>query len=103
MVPGNLSRGPVRRSGMRKVDEEAYREYVSMRLERLRRSAFLLCRDWDTADDLVSIAIGKLYRHWHRVQKARNVDAYVHGILTHAWLDELRRPWRREIPVEEFP
>jgi RNA polymerase sigma-70 factor (sigma-E family) len=84
-------------------DERAYREFVALRMESLRRMAFLLCRDWHTADDLVSITIGKLYRHWARVSRAENVDAYVRGVLTHAWLDERRRPWRREDPTAELP
>ena len=88
---------------MRRTDEAAYRDYVHARLERLRRSAFLLCRDWNAVDDIVAIAIGRLYRHWQRAQQAANLDAYVHGILTHVWLDERRRPWRREAPVESLP
>lgn len=88
---------------MRRADEEEYRQFVAARLEPLRRTAYLLCRDWHTADDLVSITIGKLYRHWRRVRAAENVDAYVRGVLTHAWLDERRRPWRRERSVDEVP
>ncbi|WP_327004945.1 sigma-70 family RNA polymerase sigma factor [Dactylosporangium sp. NBC_01737] len=89
---------------MKRADEIAYRDYVQARLDPLRRSAFLLCRDWDAVDDVVAVTIGKLYRHWHRAQQADNLDAYVHGILTHTWLDERRRPWRRrESPVELLP
>jgi RNA polymerase sigma-70 factor (sigma-E family) len=88
---------------MKPADEQEYREFVVARLEPLRRTAYLLCRDWHTADDLVSITIGKVYRHWRRVRAADNVDAYVRGVLTHAWLDERRRPWRREAPAAELP
>lgn len=88
---------------MKPVEEQEYREFVAARMEPLRRTAYLLCRDWHTADDLVSITIGKLYRHWRRVRAADNVDAYVRGVLTHAWLDERRRPWRREAPAAALP
>ena len=89
---------------MNRSDEQEYREFVVARLESLRRTAYLLGRDWHTADDLVSITIGKLSRHWTRVQStARSPDAYLHGILTHAWLDERRRPWRREDPTAQPP
>jgi RNA polymerase sigma-70 factor (sigma-E family) len=81
------------------AEEDEYRSFVTARLEPLRRMAYLLCRDWHTADVLVSVTIGKLYRHWRRVSAADNVDAYVRGVLTHVWLDERRRPWRREEPV----
>ncbi|MEV0713877.1 SigE family RNA polymerase sigma factor [Asanoa sp. NPDC050611] len=94
----------VRRPGAVNRDaEDEYREFVASRLSPLRRMAYLLCRDWHTADDLVSITIGKLYRNWGRVGDATNVDAYVRKVLTHAWLDERRRPWRREHAVDELP
>jgi RNA polymerase sigma-70 factor (sigma-E family) len=83
--------------------EAAFRDYVSARMERLRRTAFLYCRDWHTADDLVGTTLVKLYQYWHRAQRAGNLDAYVHGILAHVWLDERRRPWRREQPVPQLP
>lgn len=89
---------------MKPHEEHAYRDYVVTRLEQLRRTAYLYCRDWHTADDLASITIGKLYRHWRRAQEAQNLDAYVYGILSHVWLDERRRPWRRrETPIAEVP
>ncbi|MBB5110912.1 SigE family RNA polymerase sigma factor [Micromonospora echinospora] len=88
---------------MNRAEEDEYRQFVTARLESLRRTAYLLCREWHTADDLVSITIGKLYRHWRRVRAAENVDAYVRGMLTNAWLDERRRPWRRERATDEVP
>jgi DNA-directed RNA polymerase specialized sigma24 family protein len=44
------------------ADEAEYRDLVVDRLEPWRRMAYLLCRDWHTADDLMAITIGKLYR-----------------------------------------
>jgi RNA polymerase sigma-70 factor (sigma-E family) len=88
---------------VRAADEAVFRDYVSARMERLRRTAFLYCRDWHTADDLAGTTLVKLYQHWHRAQRAGNLDAYVHGILAHVWLDEQRRPWRREQSVPELP
>ncbi|MFG1886631.1 SigE family RNA polymerase sigma factor [Micromonospora sp. NPDC049051] len=88
---------------MKSADEDEYRQFVEARLEQLRRTAYLLCRDWHTADDLVSITLGKLYRAWTRVRAAENVDAYVRQVLTRAWLDERRRPWRRERSTDEVP
>ncbi|MEU2660946.1 SigE family RNA polymerase sigma factor [Micromonospora sp. DT46] len=88
---------------MKSADEDEYRQFVETRLEHLRRTAYLLCRDWHTADDLVSITLGKLYRAWTRVRAAENVDAYVRQVLMRAWLDERRRPWRRERSTDEVP
>jgi RNA polymerase sigma-70 factor (sigma-E family) len=85
-----------RRTRLSHADDTEYREFVLSRLDRLRRTAYLLCRDWHTADDLVSDTLTRLYRHWGRARQAQSLDAYVRTILTRAWLDERRRPWRRE-------
>ena len=84
-------------------DLTGYREYVASRLDQLRRTAYLLCGDWHTADDLVSTALVKLLRHWRRVSAMDNVDAYVRRMLLRAWLDERRRPWRREYARAQVP
>ncbi len=78
------------------ADVAGYREYVAGRMDQLRRTAYLLCGDWHTADDLVSTALVKLLRHWRRVSAMENVDGYLRRVLLRAWLDERRRPWRRE-------
>ena len=88
---------------MKRAEELAYRDYVTARMEVMRRTAYLLCRDWHTSDDLVAITLGKLYRHWHRVSDAEHLDAYVRRILVRTWLDERGRPWRREEPADEVP
>lgn len=83
--------------------EASFRAYVTVRLDVLRRTAYLLCRDWHLADDLVSVTITKLYRHWHRIGGAEWRDGYTNKVLLRVWLDERRRPWRREQPTEELP
>lgn len=81
----------------------SYREYVAARLDGFRRTAYLLCGDWHTADDLVSVALTNLFRHWRRVSKMDNIDAYVRKSLLRAWLNERRRPWRRESSYADVP
>jgi RNA polymerase sigma-70 factor (sigma-E family) len=88
---------------MKSSEEATYREYVTARLGVLRRAAYLLCHDWHTADDLVSITVTRLYRHWGRAQRFEGVDGYTHQILVNAWRDELRRPWRREWATDVLP
>jgi RNA polymerase sigma-70 factor (sigma-E family) len=85
------------------TDEAAYREYVTHRIDGLRRTAYLLCGNWHTADDLVSAALVKLLRHWRRVSAMDAPDAYVRRMLLRAWLDERRRPWRREHATGVLP
>jgi RNA polymerase sigma-70 factor (sigma-E family) len=89
---------------VKRSEEDAYREYVQARMESMRRTAYLLCRNWHTADDLVSITMAKLYRHWSRIGDAVSLDAYARKALLRTWLDERRRPWfRRERVTDELP
>src|SRR5690349_10442448 len=88
---------------MNRADEELFREFVAARMDRLRRTAYLLCHDWHTADDLVAVTLDKLYRHWRTATQAASPDAYVRTILTRAWIDERRRPWRRESTADQPP
>jgi RNA polymerase sigma-70 factor (sigma-E family) len=88
---------------MRRSERDEFRAFVVARMDRWRRAAYLLSHDWHTADDLVAIVIGKMYQHWRKVVAADNPDAYAQRMLTTTWLDERRRPWRREHPVDTAP
>jgi RNA polymerase sigma factor (sigma-70 family) len=72
-------------------------------MEGLRRYGYLLCHNWHTADDLVAVTLSKLYRNWAQAQNAVYLDAYVRKILVRSWLDEKRRPWRREFVTADVP
>lgn len=85
------------------MDDAGFRDYLGARLDRLRRTAFLMCGDWHTADDVVSTAVLKVYQDWHRISRMEHLDAYVRRAVVNAWLDERRRPWRRERSVPELP
>ncbi|HWJ83020.1 MAG TPA: SigE family RNA polymerase sigma factor [Nocardioides sp.] len=83
--------------------EAAYVEFVTARRDHLRRVAFALCGDWHRADDLLQIALVKLYVAWPRVRRHGSEEAYVRTILVRASIDEARRPWRREQPTDLLP
>jgi RNA polymerase sigma-70 factor (sigma-E family) len=86
--------------GMSVANEDAFRAFALSRRPALRRTAFLLCGNWHQADDLVQAALVKLYVAWPRVRANESPDAYVQRILVRCSLDERRRPWRRESPIE---
>jgi RNA polymerase sigma-70 factor (sigma-E family) len=90
-------------TGVKATDEDAFRAYVVARMDGLRRTAYLLCHNWHTADDLVAVTLDKLYRRWDRARQATSLDAYVRTMLLNAWLDERRRPWRRETVTDVLP
>jgi RNA polymerase sigma-70 factor (sigma-E family) len=81
---------------MRTDSEAEYVEYVTARLPALHRAAFLLCGgDADRADDIVQSTITRLYQRWRQASRADNLDAYVHRMLVHTFVDEKRRAWSK--------
>jgi RNA polymerase sigma-70 factor (sigma-E family) len=88
-----------KRAGPRGHDEE-FIAYYTARAAHLRNTAYLLCGDWHLAEDLMHQAFAKLYRSWQRIERNEGLDAYARRILMSAFLDERRRPWRRERVTE---
>ena len=84
----------------RQERDRSFGEYVVERRAHLYRTAYLLCGDPHRAEDIVQLALTKLYAAWPRASRLESVDAYVRRIVVNAHIDETRRPWRRERPVE---
>lgn len=80
-----------------------FSEFVAARREELRHLAFALCGDWHAADDIVQIALSKLYRAWPRVHAAAAEYAYARRVIVRTAIDESRRPWRRERSTDAVP
>ncbi len=76
-----------------------FTEFAQARLTSLRRVAYLLCHDWNRADDLVQGAITKLYVHWGRVQADGHAEAYARAILVREFLSERRSGWARRVSL----
>ncbi len=88
---------------MRSRDEREFRDYVQERLTGLRRSAYLLCGDPHTADDIVGATLAKMFRSWKRISALEHRDAYVRRMLVTTYLDDRRRLWHREQPTDILP
>jgi RNA polymerase sigma-70 factor (sigma-E family) len=84
------------RSGRREYDDD-FVAYYTARGALLRNTAYLLCGDWHLAEDLTQTTFTKLYRSWSRIQRHDTMDQYARRVLLNAFLDERRRPWRREV------
>jgi RNA polymerase sigma-70 factor (sigma-E family) len=70
--------------------------YYAARADIVRRTAYVLCGDWHLAEDLTQIVFTKLYRVWTRIERHEVLDQYSRQVLLRAFLDQKRRPWRRE-------
>jgi RNA polymerase sigma-70 factor (sigma-E family) len=72
-----------------------FRSFAGTRARRLHQVAYLLCGDWHLANDVVQETLAKAFRHWRRIQRADNPDAYVRRML----INEVHRHWRRRRDV----
>ena len=81
---------------MRADADEEFTAYTAASAARLRRTAYLLCGDWQRAEDELQAALVKLYLSWNRVRARGALDAFVRKTLVRGLIDEHRRPWRRE-------
>jgi len=73
------------------TQDEDCAEFAEAAAERLRTTAFMLCRDWHLAQDLTQTALTRLYLGWRQARQADNLLAYAQKILLRAYLDHRRR------------
>jgi RNA polymerase sigma-70 factor (sigma-E family) len=83
----------------RRAWEDEFVAYYAAKGDILRRTAFVLCGDWHLAEDLTQITFTNLYRVWQRIERHDVLDQYARRVLLRAFLDQRRRPWRREVPT----
>lgn len=81
---------------------EEFDDYVRARHDRLCRVAFLLCGDWQQAEDLVQTTLAKTYVA-HRRGRVESLDAYVHRALVTTQASWWRRRWHGEVATAALP
>jgi Sigma-70 region 2 len=70
---------------MQRAGRTDYELYVAARAVALRRTGYLLCGDWNRAEELAQAALVRLYVHWRRASRADNLDAYARTVLVRCW------------------
>jgi RNA polymerase sigma-70 factor (sigma-E family) len=81
-------------------DEAAFVEFAEAVCGQLRRTAYLLCGDWDQASDHVQEGLIRVYVAWPRLSRAGRERAYARKAVVSAFLDHARRRSSTEVPVE---
>ncbi|GIH08404.1 RNA polymerase sigma24 factor [Rhizocola hellebori] len=82
---------------MRAEWERDYVDFVSARLARWHKQAYLLAGDPHRADDIVQQTCTNLFVHWRRASTAYDPDRYVNAMLVKVFLNERRRGWARRV------
>jgi RNA polymerase sigma-70 factor (sigma-E family) len=78
-------------------DEAAFVEFAHAARGRLRRTAYLMCGDWDQASDHVQEALIRVYVAWPRLTRAGGEYAYARKAVVSAFIDHARRRSSTEV------
>lgn len=85
---------------MGRPDDEAFLDFVAAWGRQMRRTAFLICGDWQRADDIIQEALIRLHGAWPKLRSDQSVPGYARRIVVNVALDT-RRASRAEVPVAE--
>lgn len=85
---------------MKRRDRE-FTEFFGAHAPGLRRTAYVVVRDWHLAEDLTQQALAKLYAAWGRTREPTRL-AYARRIVVNECLSHLRRR-RPETSVDAVP
>jgi len=77
--------------------------YAALRRPTMVRAAVLLGCEPSLAEDLVQATLVKVTRHWKRISRASEPDAYVYRMLVNAFRDSRARRWVGEVPTGTLP
>jgi RNA polymerase sigma-70 factor (sigma-E family) len=83
--------------------EQQFTEFATLAAPRLRRTAFLLCGDWHTAEDLTQTALARVFVSWHRISRQDAVQAYATRTLVNSYLALRRRKRATELLPGRLP
>ncbi|WP_148574887.1 SigE family RNA polymerase sigma factor [Nocardioides caldifontis] len=84
-------------------DEAAFVEFAEAVRGQLRRTAYLMCGDWDQASDHVQEGLIRVYVAWPRLTRAGREYAYARKAVVSAFLDHARRRSSSEVPSATHP
>ena len=84
----------------REQREREFTEFYASSAAALRRTAYVVVRDWHVAEDLTQQAFAKLYVAWPRVREETRM-AYARRMVVNECLSHLRRH-RPETPVADL-
>ncbi|BCJ46155.1 RNA polymerase sigma24 factor [Actinoplanes ianthinogenes] len=83
--------------------DDEFTAFVASAAARLRRSAYLMCRDWHLAQDLTQQTFTKMYASWDRIRASANLEGYSRRVLMNLVFDQQRRRSGSEVVLAELP
>jgi RNA polymerase sigma-70 factor (sigma-E family) len=90
-------------TGRRAARDDEFAQFVAAATPRLRRTAYLMCRDWHLAQDLTQLTLAKMYASWARIWRTANLEAYSRTVLMNAVFDQRKRRSGSEVVLADLP
>ncbi|GIF73281.1 SigE family RNA polymerase sigma factor [Asanoa siamensis] len=87
----------------RQEREAEFTAFVVATAPRLRRTAYLMCRDWHLAQDLTQTTFANMYASWGRIRHTANLAAYSRKVLLNALFDQRNRRSAGEVVLADLP
>src|SRR5688500_20005657 len=81
---------------------DEFDDFVRARHERLCRVAYVLCGDWQHAEDIVQTALAKVYVV-HRRRPIDDLEGYAYRAIVTTRASFWRRRWHGEVPTGALP
>ncbi len=85
---------------MDELDLALFESLMQKHQAQLYRTAYRMTGNADDAEDLVQEALVEAFRSFHRFQKGTHFDRWVYRIMSHTFIDRLRR--RPKVAVESL-
>src|SRR4051794_37038571 len=83
--------------------DEQFTEFFTARAPALRRTAYLIVRDWHGAEDVTQLGFARLYVVWPRI-RPETLEAYARKVVVNealGWLRRRRRDHLTDAPPEQ--
>jgi RNA polymerase sigma-70 factor (sigma-E family) len=100
---GNATGWGAGRRRAKAARDQEFTAFMKAAATRLRRSAYLMCRDWHLAQDLTQHTFTKMYAAWDRIRTGTNLESYSRRVLMNLVFDRQRRRSGSEIVLAELP
>jgi RNA polymerase sigma-70 factor (sigma-E family) len=82
---------------------EEFVAFAESAAPQLRRTAFLLCGNWHTAEDLAQTALARVFMSWRKIRRRDAAHAYATRTLVNCYLADRRLKRAVEVLTDQCP
>ena len=87
---------------MGRRDESEFAAFAEACRPALRRTAYLMCGDWERAADITQEAMIRVYVAWPRLEQDHGLRAYARRAVVSVAIEQARKRSSREVPTADL-